>query len=207
MILSPSLVEARFLEALMPAPELETTRILSELSGGRQSAADELLPLVYRELRVLAASHLRRERKDHTLAPTALVHEAYLRLVEQTRTNWHDRAHFFAVAAEAIRRVLVDHARKRGAVKRGRDWRRVTLGDAMVDDQPRQVDVIALNDALDKLQQLHERQSQVVQLRYFAGLTTEETAYVLGVNRSTVVDDWAVARAWLLSELGGKDHP
>jgi RNA polymerase sigma factor (TIGR02999 family) len=178
--------------------------LIAELSRG-PSAAEALIPLVYDELRGLAAAQLRRERSDHTLQPTALVHEAFLKLAQQTEVTWQNRAHFFAVAAEAIRRILIDYARKRNSAKRGGDWQRVTLWDGAAQTAPQEADLLALGDALDRLERLHPRQAQVVKLRYFGGLTSEESAYVLNVSRSTVADDWTVARAWLLSELREAD--
>lgn len=179
-----------------------STRIVSEIASGDRSAAGRLMPLVYDELRALAASYLRRERRGHTLQPTALVHEAYLKMVDQRAACWSGRAHFFAVAAEAIRRILVDHARGRGTAKRGGGRERVTLSGIDAVGTDAEVDLIVLDDALTRLQTLHPRQAEVVKMRYFAGLTGAETAEALGVSRSTVVDDWTVARAWLLSELG-----
>lgn len=188
----------------MTDPPDDTTRILADLCAGREQAADDLLPLVYGELRALAASYLRQERSGHTLQPTALVHEAYLRLVGQTRVEWQGRAHFIAVAAEAIRRVLVDHARKRHAAKRGNDPERLTLSgvDGMLPERP-EIDLIALDDALGRLATWQDRQAQVVKLRFFGGLSWDEIAYVLGASRSTVTQDWTFAKAWLLSELAG----
>ncbi|HNO77008.1 MAG TPA: ECF-type sigma factor [Phycisphaerae bacterium] len=175
--------------------------ILEELTAGDQRAADRLMPLVYDELRMLAARHLRREPVNHTLQPTAIANEAYLRMVDQTRVDWKDRAHFLAVAATAVRRVLIDHARKRNSAKRGNDWQRVTLGGINAAEGAAHLDLLALDDALTSLEKLNERQCRVVQLRFFGGLTNEEIAHVLGVSRSTVVDDWTIAKAWLLSEL------
>ncbi len=176
------------------------TRCLKRLGEGRSSAVEELMPLVYEELRSLAAARLAAERPDHTLQPTALVHEAYVKLVGQQDANWKGRAHFFAVAAQAIRRVLIDHARKHGAVKRG-VGRRVTLSD--VDDLPRgsDVDIVALDDALIRLAEKSERQARVVELRFFGGLSVEQAAQVLGVSPGTVKGDWRFARAWLAQQL------
>lgn len=182
----------------------DATLILDDLTGGDARAADRLMPLVYDELRSLAARQLRREPANHTLQPTAIVNEAYLRMVDQTRVDWKNRAHFLAVAAMAVRRVLLDHARKRKSAKRGDNWRRVTLQEVSAGEPAAQLDLLALDDALCKLEQLNERQCRVVQLRFFGGLTNEEIALVLGVSRSTVVDDWTVAKAWLLCELKGE---
>ena len=182
-------------------PPKDPSQLIAELSSGNTSAADALLPLVYDELRALAAVQLRRERTDHTLQPTALAHEAYLKLMQQSDVKWQNRAHFMAVAAEAIRRILIDYARMRKTTKRGGDWQRVSLWENAASTEGHDVDLLALSDALEKLEQLHPRQCQVVKLRFFGGLTAEESAYVLGVSRSTIVEDWTVARAWLLSEL------
>ncbi len=183
----------------------EAITILHDLSAGDQRAADHLMPLVYDELRMLAARHLRREAANHTLQPTAIANEAYLRMVDQTRVDWKDRAHFLAVAATAVRRILIDHARKRNSAKRGNDWQRVTLGDIGANEDVARLDLLALEDALESLAKLSERQCRVVQLRFFGGLTNEEIAHVLGVSRSTVVDDWTIAKAWLSSELSTED--
>ncbi len=179
----------------------DPTNLIDELAAGRSAAAEALFPLVYDELRGLAAAFLARERANHTLQPTALVHEAYLKLIDQTRAAWSGRAHFFAVAAQAIRRILVDHARGDRAQKRGGAWQRITLSDAISRHVGAEVELLALDDALEKLERLSERQARVVQLRYFAGLTEPEVAEVLGVHRSTVADDWAIAKAWLAAEL------
>ena len=187
----------------MPDRTSEATAILDALNKGDSSAANRLLPLVYDELRALASHWMRRERGDHTLQPTALVHEAYLRLIDQTNADWKSRAHFIAVAAQTIHHVLVDHARKVNADKRGGGRHRTSLHDDMKADVGRNdVDLLALEEALEKLQSLHPRQARVVELRFFGGLSIEETAHVLGVVRSTVADDWAIARAWLSRELG-----
>lgn len=162
-----------------------------------------LLEVVYQELRRLAADYLQRERPDHTLQPTALVHEAYMRLAELDRIEWRDRTHFYAAAAGAIRRVLVDHARRHKAAKRGGGWRRVTLtglGSRGIDDE---INVLALDEALSRLAELDPRKARVVELRYFAGMTIAETARTLGVGATTVDDDWAFAKSWLRRELDG----
>lgn len=182
------------------------SQCLDALNCGDRSALGRLFPLVYDELRALAAAMMQEERSDHTLQPTALVHEAYLRLVDYERMDWKNKAHFFAVAAQAIRRVLIDHARKRNAQKRGAGDRRRDAAKTLVTiaepfDASRSIDVIELNDLLDRLATLHDRQSRVVEMRFFGGLTLEEVAHVLDVSRTTICDDWAVARAWLLAEL------
>ncbi len=182
-----------------PSPPSDATRLLLDLSGGRASAADELLPLVYAELRNMAARMLRSERPDHTLQPTALVHEAYLRLVDQRVDTWQNKAHFLGIAAQAMRRILIDHARRRRAGKRG--GARVTLDDEMGAVTGPSLDVLAIDTALQRLTALDARQGRVVELRFFGGLSVEETAAVLGVGPATVKRDWTLARAWLHREL------
>lgn len=177
------------------------TRILAELDSGDGSAADRLLPILYDELRGLAVHYLQQERVDHTLQPTALVHEAYLKLVDQKATPWKNRAHFLGVAARAMRQVLVDHARKKKAVKRGHQLDRITLDDALGVTSNDIVDLVALDDAMNQLATLDARQSRIVELRFFGGLTVEETAHVLSISISTVESDWRMARAWLHREL------
>jgi RNA polymerase sigma-70 factor (ECF subfamily) len=163
------------------------------------SAAD-LMPLVYDELRSLARGFMRRERRDHTLQPTALVHEAYVRLVDQSRVEWRCQTHFRAVGARVMRRILVDHARKHRSAKRGGDWQRVTLGESLLRPSDAELDlaeILTLNQALDKLRALDERQCHVVELRFFGGLNSGEIAEVLGVSKRTAEGDWAHGRAWL----------
>ncbi len=189
--------------AAAPAARPSVAQLLSRVAAGDPAAADALAPLVYAELRALAASYLGRERADHTLQPTALVHEAYLRLLGQDR-RWAGRAHFMAVAAVAMRNVLVDHARRRDADKRSAAGRRVTLAGAAVAPSAaarREVEVLELDDLLKRLAELDPRRSRVVELKVFAGMTNEQVADVLGVSRSTVADDWTVAKAWLAAEL------
>lgn len=164
-------------------------------------AAPGLLALVYEELRRLAADYLRRERPDHTLQPTALVHEAYLRLAELDRIQWRDQTHFYAAAAGAIRRVLVDHARAHGAAKRGGGWQRITLTGLGGGASRRPIDVLALEDAMQRLAAMDGRKARVVELRYFGGMTIAETARALNIGTTTVEDDWAFARAWLRREI------
>jgi RNA polymerase sigma-70 factor, ECF subfamily len=186
----------------LSSPSQDITAILREIDGGDESAAARLMPLVYDELRRLADSYLRRERPDHTLQPTALVNEAYLRLVDQTRARLRDRSHFFAVAARQMRRVLVDHARRHHADKRGGGARRVSLDEAAEHAQAaRDLDLVALDAALNRLAELDARQARIVELRFFGGLTVEETARALGVSATTVKDDWQSARAWLRREV------
>jgi RNA polymerase sigma factor (TIGR02999 family) len=177
-----------------------TTRVLSELAGGDESAAQRLLPLVYAELRALAGSYMRRPG-GATLQPTALVHEAYVRLVGVQQPQWQGRAHFMAVAAKAMRQLLVDHARRRQARKRGGGLREVTLDEALVPQRGRAIDLVALDDALQDLARLSARQARIIELRFFGGLTIAETAVALGVGTTTVEDDFAMAKAWLAREL------
>jgi RNA polymerase sigma-70 factor, ECF subfamily len=180
----------------------EVTALLVALSNGDEAARHRVIDAVYAELRRLARGYLQRERPDHSLPPTALVHEAYLRLVDQRRVRWQNRAHFFAIAAHTMRRILVDHARAHHALKRGA-VARVPLGDGDAAGRPFDVDVLALDLALDRLAASYPRQSQLVELRFFGGLTVEETASVLGVAPITVKRDWALAKAWLYREMGG----
>jgi len=178
------------------------TRLLERARSGDDDAVDQLLPVLYGELRALAGSFFNNERPDHTLQPTALVHEVYLRLIKQSEGGWANRTHFIAMAATAMRRILTDHARGRRAAKRGGDWHRVTLDKASAPFRDRDVDVIDLDEALTKLAELDKRKCRVVELRFFGGLTNEQVAKVLGVSRKTIVDDWTVARLWLRRELG-----
>ena len=183
----------------------EVTRILGEMREGDESAAARLFPLVYSELRALAGALFRRERAGHTLQPTAVVHEAWIRLAGGKEPDYRDRTHFLAVAARAMRQVLVDHARGRDREKRGGQWQKVTLAEDR--DAPSgpegDVEILALNDALEALAQLHERQARIVELRYFGGLSVPEAAEVLGVATRTVEKDWTMAKAWLLRALRG----
>lgn len=182
-------------------PAADVTQLLADLHRGDPAAADRMLPLVYDELRRLAEHHLRRERPDHTLQATALVHEVYLRLVNQTQASPRDRAHFFAVAATAIRRVLVDHARSHGADKRGGGRERVSIQDTPSTDRD-PLELLSLDDALSRLAAFDPRKSRVVELKFFAGLEIAEIAAALDVSHATVERDWSVARAWLYRELG-----
>jgi RNA polymerase sigma factor (TIGR02999 family) len=181
----------------------DITQILEQTRAGDRDAYERLMPLVYGEMRQLAARYLRRERIDHTLQPTALVHEAFLKLIGQRHVDWKNRAHFFGIAAQAMRRILVDHARSVGRTKRGGAERPVSIDDVQVALTPRPIDLIALDDALQRLGELDPQQSRVIELRYFGGLSIEETAEVLGVSSSTVKREWTMARAWLYHELGG----
>jgi RNA polymerase sigma-70 factor, ECF subfamily len=173
--------------------------------GAADEAASTLLPLVYAELRRRAAMYLRRERHGHTLQPTALVHEAYLRLADQRHVQWQNRGHFFGVAAQAMRRILVDHARTRQRLKRGGDADRVTLHDVDAVADTRDVELIDLDRALTELQSQDPDQARIVEMRYFAGLTVEETAEALGISPATVKREWTMARAWLFARL--RDRP
>ncbi len=182
----------------------DVTAILLAWSNGDRGASDELLNAVYAELRRQAGRAMMREPDDITLQPTALVHEAYLRLIDQKRVTWRNRSHFFGVAAQFMRRILVDHARGRLADKRGGGQTPVTLTDSGAASTPSDssaVDVVALNDALERLATIDPAQARIVELRYFGGLTIEETAEAVGVSQTTVKSEWAIARAWLRREL------
>jgi RNA polymerase sigma factor (TIGR02999 family) len=180
----------------------EVTELLRDWSAGRQEARDELLRLVYEPLRVIAERHLHRERDGHTLQPTALVHELYLKLVDQRRVEWHDRTHFFGVAAQVMRRILVDHARRRKSEKRGGGVAPVTIGAALdVAAVVENFDVIALDGALEGLEKVFPQQAKLVELRFYGGLTIDETAKVLGISAATVSREWTMARAWLRRAL------
>jgi RNA polymerase sigma factor (TIGR02999 family) len=180
------------------------TELLLSWHGGNEAARDQLIPLVYDELRRLAQAHCARERSGHTLQPTALVHEAYLRLMGHQDLSWQGRAHFFALAALTMRRVLVSHARKHRAAKRGQGGVAVTLCEDHAVAAAQNVDLLALEDALRKLEAIDPRQCRVVELRYFGGHTIEETAEALGISPATVKLDWSLARAWLFRELAGR---
>jgi len=184
----------------------EVTRLLGELKSGRPEAEAKLIPLVYNHLYRLAAGYMRRERPDHTLQATALVNEAYLRLVSQEGRGWQDQAHFFGVAARLMRQILVEHARARGAQRRGGALQRIPLDEALEFSPEKSRDLIVLDDALESLEWLDPQQARVVELRFFGGLTVEETAEVLGISPRTVKRDWRVARLWLHHEIskGGR---
>jgi len=179
----------------------DVTQVLAQLRDGDQRAADKLLPMVYDEFRALARHYLGQERANHTLQPTALVHEAYLKLVDQTRVDWQGKSHFFAVAAQAMRRILVDHARSRQRDKRGGGRARVALDEAVALSPQKDEDVLALDEVLERLGKLDPRQAKVVELRFFGGMSVEEVAQALGVSKRTVEGDWTFARAWLAREL------
>jgi RNA polymerase sigma factor (TIGR02999 family) len=180
----------------------DITQLLIAWSDGRREALHDLMPMVYADLRRVAAGYMRREAAGHALQPTALVHEAYVRLIDQKQVKWRNRAHFFGVAAGLMRRILVDNARRRRAEKRGRGWERVTLaGDEPATDSHKEIDVLALHEALERLARFDPQQERIVELRYFGGLTIEETAEVVGISAATVVREWTIAKAWLRTDL------
>jgi RNA polymerase sigma-70 factor, ECF subfamily len=181
----------------------QVTQLLLDWSRGERAALDELMPLVYQELRKLASSYLRSERPDHTLQPTALIHEAYLRMVGHDMPQWQSRAHFFGVAARLMRQILVEHARTRHARKRGGDQQKISLDDApQVFAQTDAVALLALDDALTKLAAFDERRSRILEMRSFGGMSVEETAAALGVSEATVKREMRLAQAWIRRELG-----
>lgn len=180
----------------------ETTRILQQIEGGDRAAAEQLLPLVYAELRKLAAAKLSHEKPGQTLQATDLVHDAYLRLVDvDSAQHWDSRGHFFVAAGEAMRRILVEAARRKQCKKRGADWHRVELSDAELPDSEPNLDTLALNEALDRLEAKDARKAALVKLRYFAGLTNREAAAALGVSAATAENDWAYAKCWLKVQI------
>lgn len=183
-------------------PSEGITELLIDWGKGDQAALEKLMPLVYSELRRLAGNYLRRERAEHTLQPTALVNEAYLKLIDQRNAKWQNRAHFFGISAQLMRRILVDHARQRQADKRGGvEQQRLSITSAQTIVKQPEVDLLALNEALDELAEMDAQQSRIVELKFFGGLSIEETAEVLGVSHATVERDWKVARAWLRRQL------
>jgi RNA polymerase sigma factor (TIGR02999 family) len=181
----------------------EVSRLLAAWGAGDEDARHQLMPLVYDELHRLAHRYMNRERPDHTLQTSALVHEAFLKLVDQRNARWQNRTHFFAIAAQSMRRILVDYARSRGYMKRGGDARRVELEESMIVSQERAAEIMALDEALKGLAEFDARKSQIVELRYFAGLSIDETADVLNVSPGTVMRDWTLAKAWLKKEMAG----
>ena len=179
----------------------EITEQLIAWSKGDEAALDALIPAVYQELRRMADSHLRGENAGHSLQPTALIHEAYLRLIDQKRVEWQNRAHFFGIASQMMRRILVDHAKAKHRVKRGGTSPKVSLDETINLGSERAAELVALDDALKVLDELDQRKSRIVELRYFGGLTVDETAQVLGVSDKTVMRDWNLAKAWLYQQL------
>ena len=190
-------------------PEADVTLLLKQLSTGDKDALDQLLPVVYSELRRLAASYMRRERPEHTLQTTALVNEAYLQLVDQKRAQWENRSQFFGVAAQLMRRILVDHARSHNAAKRGGTSPKLCLDEAIVMAKEHAGDLLAIDELLTRLSRIDPQQVRVIEMRFFSGLSVEETAQALGISDRTVKRDWAMAKAWLQRELRGameEDH-
>ena len=187
----------------MSQDEHDVTQLLQAWSNGNQQAFNDLLPIIYAELRRVAHQYLHRDRDGQTLETTALVHEAYLKLINQRSVNWQNRAHFFAIAAQAMRRILIDNARRRTAVKRGKG-EKVVLDDVAVISNDKNKDLLALNDALNSLEAIDPQQSRIVELRYFGGLTIEETAEAMSLSPATVKREWAMARAWLYNKLTRK---
>lgn len=184
-----------------PPTSSDVTQLLRNWRDGDEVARDQLMVVVYEELRRQAERYLRRERPDHTLQPTALVHEAYLQLIDQSRVNWENRAHFFGAAARLMRRILVDHARAHQAEKRGGGGEKLALDEALCVPEGKDLDILALNDALDELARLDTQQSQIVELRYFGGLSIEETATVLNISPATVKREWSMAKVWLHHQI------
>lgn len=192
----------------MEPPPGEITRLLTQLRRGQTEAATALVPLVYRELHRLAAAYMRRERPDRTLQPTALVNEVYMRLVQHRNIDWRNRAHFFGVAAGSMRRILVDHARAHRAQRRGGSSQKLELNESILFSEAQSDDLIALDEALNRLETWDPRQSRIVDMLFFGGLTQEEAAEVLGISVRTVKRDWSVARAWLYGEMSrNSDDP
>jgi RNA polymerase sigma factor (TIGR02999 family) len=179
----------------------DVTGLLRAWTGGDREALDRLMPIVYAELRRMARGRMLRERSDHTLEPTALVNEVYVRLIDMRQVQWQDRAHFFAISAEIMRRILVDHARSRGYLKRGGGARRVTLDKPIAITSIREVELLDLDDALNALAKLDARKAQIAQLRFFGGLNVQETAAVLGVSSETVHRDWRISKSWLARQI------
>ena len=190
------------MEVATPAPP-DVTALLESWSNGDPDALQRLMPLVYDELHRLARNYLRRERPDHTLQSTALVHEAYMRMVNQKTVHWQNRAHFFGVAAQSIRHILVDHARSYQTTKRGSGGHKLSLDEAIALTEARDIDLIALDDALNGLSAVDPQQGRIVELRFFGGLSIEETADVLKISPATVKRDWVMAKAWLYRNLSG----
>lgn len=190
--------------SMTPSPH-QVTQLLKDWSNGDQAARDQLMPLVYDELHRLAHQHMRKERPGHTLQTSALVNEAFVKLVDQKDVHWQNRVHFFGIAAQSMRRILVDHARSRHYAKRGGDARQVSLDEVAIVSPERAAEVVALDDALTSLAAVDSRKSQIVELRFFGGLSIEETAEVLAVSPGTVMRDWTLAKAWLRREMTADD--
>ena len=182
-----------------PTPQI--TQLLERVSAGDARALENLLTAVHGELRRQAARYLRRERQNHTLQPTALVNEAFLKLVDQRSVRWQNRAHFFGIAAQAMRRILIDHAKAHRRIKRGGVKQNVTLDEGMLAAESKSVDLLALDEVLTRLASIDERQARVVELRFFGGLSVEETAEVMGLSPATIKREWSMAKAWLYSQL------
>ena len=191
----------------MTGPEPDVTTLLGDWSRGDRDALAKLVPIVYQELRALAASYLRREPAPNTLQPTALVHEVYLRFAGQRQVDFHNRTHFYGAAAQIIRRVLVDHAREKQASKRGGDAKRVTLDAASLLPEQKDVEIVKLDDALSALEEFDPKKARLVELRYFAGLSVSQTAELMGLSERTVKREWAIARGWLFERLNGGAAP
>lgn len=189
---------------LEPGGENSITALLHQLSAGNREAEADLVPQIYGELRRLAACYMRRERQNHTLQPTALVHEAYERLIQQPQISWQSRAHFYASASQLMRHILVDYARKRQAEKRGGVQKQVTLDETVLTATDNTVDMLVLHEALERLGSFDERQERIVELHFFGGLSFEEIAMVLNISERTAKRDWSMARAWLKGELTSK---
>ena len=181
----------------------QVTQLLVSWGNGNQQSLEALIPLVYDELRRQARRYLRRERPDHTLQSTALVHEAYVKLIDQRQATWHNRSQFFGVAAQLMRRILVDHARSRGAIKRGAGVTKLAIAEEVAALEMRNVDLISLDASLKQLEQMDPQQARIVELRFFSGLSIEDTADALGISTATVKRDWALAKAWLYREISG----
>ena len=189
---------------MTPTPQ-DVTELLLDWSNGNQAALDQLMPLVYEELHRLAHRYMARERLEHTLQTSALLNEAYLKLVDQKNVRWQNRAQFLGIAAKLMRQILVDHAKQRHRIKRGGDARHVPLDEAVVVSPARAAEMMALDDALQTLAAVDQRKSQILELRFFGGLSIEETAEVLGVSPGTVMRDWTLAKAWLRMEMTGEN--
>jgi RNA polymerase sigma-70 factor, ECF subfamily len=196
-------LEIRSVPQLTRKPQHQITQLLAEWSEGNQSALDELYPLVYEELHRLARRYMSRERKGHTLQTTALINEAYVRLVDQKNVRWANRSHFFAISAQIMRRILIDHARRHAYAKRGGGAKQVSLEEAAIVAPDQASELVRLDEALKTLAKMDERRCHVVELRYFGGLSNEEIAGVLNVSENTVTRDWNLARAWLHQQLAG----